>query len=209
MALHEQIDEFYRFSEWVNSEVVLQCHFNTMLTFEKYVDDEVAAGRMEQGFRNARVNQHRVQMCKATFLCLFSHAEEQLENLARSRFRGELEHVKDYAGKSGVERFKNVIRDGFGIDLKTCMQWKVLKDAAIIRNALLHCGGVIHHLQESKKRQIDEVLRTRSDVLLKSGRLHVTEEWIDHFAKALKELLHQMIDAYAEQARQGDPRPPQ
>lgn len=206
--LHDQQDEFFRFSQFINSEVILRCHYNTMLTFEKFVHDEVAAGRMEQGLGRASVQEHLNQMCKATFLCLFSHAEEELENMARARFRSELEQVRDYASNSSVERFKCVIRDGFGIDLMTCTQWKVLKDAATVRNALLHCGGVIHHLPKSKKRKVEEVLRTRTDVLLRSGRLYVTEAWIDHVAKAFQELHDRMVDSLVEQAKQGDPRPP-
>lgn len=119
-------------------------------------------------------------MLKATtFLLIYSHAEEFLYHLWRTKAKDTPLDLR----KGSIKRFKPVLKV-IGFDLGTDQRWSFLCDAAEVRDCLLHANGRISLMADSAG--IGAIITKYGDELsIQSDRIVVSP----HFVQKLQEIV--------------------
>jgi len=217
-----QFEAMHRWGQQHNMGLVIGYHNDVIRAVNKLYQDAIEKGELDEiGHRIAM--DECVRMTKrTTFLSMFSHIEEELDNMAYSAFRG-CDLPKSF-GRSGMDRYKDVLREGFGIDPDASAAFQLLNDAQLVRNCLLHGNGRLDRVRDYARVKLEKLRdeghydgdlvipsrREHSSGIAFGGHLQVEDGFINRMMASFRELFDQMIHNLAvKEGLKGDHQPPQ
>lgn len=221
-AALEQFEAMQRWGQQHNMGLVIGYHNDVIRAVNKMYQDALENGDLDAIDHRIAMEQCVLMTKRTTFLSMFSHIEEELDNMAYSAFRG-CELPKSF-GKSGMERYKDVLREGFGIDPDASAAFQVLNDAQLVRNCLLHGNGRLDRVRDYARVKLEKlrdeglydgdlVIPARREHLSGiafRGRVKVEDGFINRMMGAFRELFDQMIHNLAvKKGLKGDSQLPQ
>jgi len=217
-----QFEAMHRWGQQHNMGLVIGYHNDVIRAVNKMYQDALEDGELDAIDHRIAMEQCVLMTKRTTFLSMFSHIEEELDNMAYSAFRGS--DLPNSFGQSGIARYKDILREGFGIDPDASAAFQVLNDAQLVRNCLLHGNGRPERVRDYVRVKLEEIRdegRYDGDLVIPArrehpsgiafgGHLQVEDGFINRMMAAFRELFDQMIHNLAvKKGLKGDYQPPQ
>jgi hypothetical protein len=189
----EMRDRFFRFSARHNLSLIL----GFQMEFRGYLEEKAEA--IERELSAARTAKERAslqhqkityaevfdaQLRWTTFLLMYSHAEEWFFHVWKTY----APTCQLDARAGSIRRFRPVLKSHLGIDMLSGGDWRLLCDAEIIRDCLLHANGRVSLL---KKPEAIRLIAKRNKHMLEivNDRLQITLPFLDRFKDAIEAVI--------------------
>jgi hypothetical protein len=184
----EMRDLLFQFAQMNNLSLIIEFHNE----FQDYLTSKVVA--LDKSVDAAHTRDQRIDrkhqastygdvygpmLRQTTFLLMYSHAEEWLYQIWRT-------YAKEYElepRKGSIRRFKKVVKNALGVDVKHDTNWQVLCGSEIVRDCLLHANGRVSMMRAPGI--IEGVVRRRKGLLeINKDRLRISTVFLQLFKAA-------------------------